>query len=48
MKEKITISVDSETLESIDEHVRVGTYRNRSHAFENSVKRIINGGNSNG
>lgn len=40
MKEKITISVDSETLESIDKHVKSGTYRNRSHAFENSVKNI--------
>lgn len=45
MKEKITISVDSDTLESIDEHVKAGTYRNRSHAFENSVKKLIGGKN---
>lgn len=43
MKEKITISVDKETLESIDVSVKEGTYRNRSHAFENSVKKFIRG-----
>lgn len=41
MKEKITISVDSETLESIDKHIEKGTYRNRSHAFEHSVNKLI-------
>ena len=45
MKEKITISVDIETLESIDEHIENGTYRNRSHAFEHSVKKLIGGKN---
>ncbi|MGV8142760.1 MAG: hypothetical protein ACP5NS_03945 [Candidatus Pacearchaeota archaeon] len=45
MKEKISIAVDAQTLDSIDESVRNGKFRNRSHAFEFSIKKIIGGEN---
>lgn len=40
MKAKITIAVDVETLDSVDASVKDGKFRNRSHAFEYSVKKI--------
>ncbi|HLC54116.1 MAG TPA: ribbon-helix-helix domain-containing protein [Candidatus Nanoarchaeia archaeon] len=40
MKSKISISVDEETLDLIDESVKNGSFRNRSHAFEYSLKKI--------
>lgn len=46
MKEKISIAVDADTLESVDESVREGKFRNRSHAFEYSLKKLIDGGDN--
>ena len=40
MKAKITIAVDEETLANVDDSVKSGKFRNRSHAFEYSVKKI--------
>ena len=40
-KHKISISVDEETLVKIMEGVRKGVFRNRSHAFELSVKEVM-------
>ena len=44
MKEKISIAVDADTLDCVDAFVRTGKFRNRSHAFEYSLKRLIDGG----
>ncbi len=41
MKLKISISVEEETLDKIDEKVKHGTFRNRSHAFEYSLKKTL-------
>lgn len=46
MKAKITIAVDVETLDSVDASVKDGKFRNRSHAFEYSLKKIV--GDENG
>jgi len=43
MKNKISISVDEEILEKIDENVESKRFRNRSHAFEYSLKKILEG-----
>ena len=40
-KQKISISVDEETLVKIVEGIRKGVFRNRSHAFEYSIKEVI-------
>ena len=40
MKAKITIAVDAETLDEVDASVKDGKFRNRSHAFEYSVRKI--------
>ncbi len=38
MKHKICITVDTETLDIIRYKIRDKTFRNRSHAFEYSIK----------
>ena len=40
-KHKISISVGEETLIAIREGIRKGIFRNRSHAFEFSVKHAL-------
>jgi Arc/MetJ-type ribon-helix-helix transcriptional regulator len=40
-KQKISISVDETTLEKIDETIEKGIFRNRSHAFEFSLQKIL-------
>ena len=41
MKHKISVSLDSETLEKIREGVRSGYFRNRSHAIEYSINKVL-------
>ncbi len=41
MKQKLSITIDEETVEMIDEAVQKGTFRNKSHAIEFSLKRIL-------
>ena len=41
MKIKLCISVDEKTLDVIQEKIRSGKFRNRSHAFEYSVLKYI-------
>ena len=41
MKHKICISVDEKTLLDIKENVRNGIFRNKSHAFEYAVKKVM-------
>lgn len=40
-KMKINISVDEELVKEIDERVKEGTFRNRSHGFELSTKKHL-------
>lgn len=40
MKYKVCISVDEATLLKIQEDIRSGRFRNRSHAIEYAVKRL--------
>jgi len=42
-KYKISISVEEDTLDKIDEGVKNGVFRNRSHAFEFSIKKTMEG-----
>jgi len=41
MKYKISISVDEGTLLKIREGIRLGKFRNRSHAFEYSINKVV-------
>jgi metal-responsive CopG/Arc/MetJ family transcriptional regulator len=41
MKNKISISVDCETLERIDESIFKRKFRNRSHAFEYALNKLF-------
>ena len=41
MKEKISISVDGETLDIVDENILKRRFRNRSHAFEYALIKIL-------
>ena len=41
MKEKICISIDTETLFKIQERVSKGSFRNRSHIIEFAVKKLL-------
>ncbi len=44
-KHKISVSVSGKTLERIREALRSGRFRNRSHLFEHSVNRVLEGEN---
>lgn len=39
MKERASFTFDKETLKILDELVKSGKFRNRSHAVEESIKR---------
>lgn len=41
MKHKICISVDEETLIKVKEAVRNHVFRNKSHAFEAAVNKVM-------
>jgi len=41
MKHKICISIDEETLLKVKEAIRNQVYRNKSHAFEFAVKKVM-------
>ncbi len=43
MKVKLSISVEEETALKIMEHVRQGKFRNKSHAFEYSINKVLGG-----
>jgi metal-responsive CopG/Arc/MetJ family transcriptional regulator len=44
MKNKISISVDEETLQKIDANITKRKFRNRSHAFEYALNKLFDGG----
>ena len=41
LKQKISISVDEETLSKIDEGIVQRKFRNRSHAFEYALMQVL-------
>ncbi len=43
MKVKLSISVEEETCLKIMEYVRQGKFRNKSHAFEYSINKVLGG-----
>jgi len=40
MKQKISISIDEDTLMKINEGIKLGRFRNKSHAFEFAIKQL--------
>jgi Arc/MetJ-type ribon-helix-helix transcriptional regulator len=38
MKERISATVDSETIKSIEKILKKGVYRNKSHVIESAIK----------
>jgi Arc/MetJ-type ribon-helix-helix transcriptional regulator len=42
-KFKISISVDETTLVAIRKGIREGRFRNRSHAFEYAIQKVLEG-----
>ncbi|MBW3000469.1 hypothetical protein KY341_01180 [Candidatus Woesearchaeota archaeon] len=43
MKIKLSISVDEETVLKVMESIRQGRFRNKSHAFEYSMNKVLIG-----
>ncbi|MBS3168702.1 hypothetical protein J4216_06245 [Candidatus Woesearchaeota archaeon] len=41
MKKKISISIDEKTIELVDKILNEGTFRNKSHLIEYSVKKFL-------
>jgi Arc/MetJ-type ribon-helix-helix transcriptional regulator len=41
MKQKISISVEEETVEQIEKRIKDGTFRNKSHCVEYAVKKLL-------
>jgi len=41
MKHKLSISIDRQTLEEIESLVAEGIFRNRSHAVEYSIQKLM-------
>jgi len=41
MKQKISITIDEEKIKIIDEYVRKGIFRNKSHALEKGLDSVI-------
>ena len=46
MKQKISISLDEETVFGIQDHLRTGKFRNKSHVVEYAVKKLLEAENS--
>ncbi len=40
MKEKVSVSLDSETIRWLDEQAKTGKYRNRSHVIEYAITEL--------
>ncbi len=41
MKQKISISIEEDTIKQIEEKVEEGTYRNKSHMIEFAVNKLL-------
>jgi Arc/MetJ-type ribon-helix-helix transcriptional regulator len=46
MKKKLSISIEEKTITKIDDLVKEGTFRNKSHLIEFAISRLL--GNKNG
>ena len=44
MKHKVCISIDESTLFKIKAAIRRGSFRNKSHAFEYAINRVMSDG----
>ena len=43
MKLRMSISVDEETVKKIQDKLRTGSFRNKSHVVEYAVRKLVNG-----
>jgi Arc/MetJ-type ribon-helix-helix transcriptional regulator len=43
MKNKLSISIEEETLGKLDQYVRGGQFRNKSHVVEFAIKKFMEG-----
>ena len=41
MKHKISVTINEENLSKIDEGIKKGKFRNRSHAFDYSLNKLL-------
>ena len=41
MKQKLSVTINEETIQLIDESVEEGLFRNKSHAIEFSLNKIL-------
>ncbi|MBI4452887.1 type II toxin-antitoxin system ParD family antitoxin [Candidatus Woesearchaeota archaeon] len=41
MKQKISITLDEETVTEIQSHLRTGKFRNKSHVVEYAVRKLL-------
>ncbi len=41
MKQKLSITIDEKTIKLIEETIREGEFRNKSHAVEYSLNKIL-------
>jgi len=41
MKKKLSISVEEETIDKLDDYVSEGTFRNKSHVIEFALNKLI-------
>ena len=42
MKQKISISIDENKIKIIEEYIKKGIFRNKSHALEKGIEIVIN------
>jgi metal-responsive CopG/Arc/MetJ family transcriptional regulator len=42
MRNKISITVDKDTLDKVEEVIKTKTFRNRSHFFEIAASKMLN------
>lgn len=48
MKQKISVTIDEKTLKIVDQIIKSGIFRNKSHAVEFSLNKIIKENKQNG
>ena len=41
MKQKLSITIDEETIKLLEENLKEGVFRNKSHAIEFSLNKIL-------
>lgn len=43
MKQKLSVSLDNSTVDSIESRIKDGRFRNKSHLIEYAVRKLIKG-----